>query len=305
MIVCVKSASPTYYESLIKDVLNEILRQPEKRWTLGQFADRAGFSRYHFHRLFRFIMQEPIAEFTRRIRLERAAHELAQSEFSVVEISIRAGYSMPEAFTRAFRGAFGASPSDWRQSGRTVYYLPTPNAIHFDTTDISTSNLFFEESPMNIQIKPFGPMRLLCIRHIGPYHEIGSKFESVHQYAVSHGIEILGAVGVYRDDPQDVPMMELRSDAAVMVGPSVELTVLDGEIADGTVHGLEVPERTYAAATYFGTYDGLSRAWDEFIQAIVAGGHQMTEFCFEHYVTDCNLPPEKIQTDLYHSVKTD
>ena len=49
---------------------------------------------------------------------------------SVTEISLEANYGSLEAFTRAFRKAFGVSPSLYRRMGATHTHLHTANGIH-------------------------------------------------------------------------------------------------------------------------------------------------------------------------------
>jgi AraC-like DNA-binding protein len=87
-------------------------------------------SRYHFDRLIQAVSGESPGAFRRRILLERAAYRLATSDNGILEIAIEAGYGSNEAFTRAFRRAYGESPSSWRGSPTQVR-LDAPNEVHF------------------------------------------------------------------------------------------------------------------------------------------------------------------------------
>ena len=66
----------------------------------------------------------------RRLLLERAAWHLSRTQLSVTDIGLSAGYGSLEAFTRAFRKAFGVSPSLYRRMGATYTQLHTTNGIH-------------------------------------------------------------------------------------------------------------------------------------------------------------------------------
>ena len=88
-------------------------------------------SRTQFYRIFRALIEETPGEMRRRLLLERAAWRLSRSAASITEIALDADYGSLEAFTRAFRRAFGASPSIYRRLGETYYHLPAPNSIHF------------------------------------------------------------------------------------------------------------------------------------------------------------------------------
>ena len=88
-------------------------------------------SRTQFYRIFRAVIEETPGEMRRRLLLERAAWLLSRTAASITEIAFDADYGSLEAFTRAFRKAFGASPSIYRRMGETYYHLPAPNSIHF------------------------------------------------------------------------------------------------------------------------------------------------------------------------------
>ena len=101
------------------------------RSSARSLADEAGYSVAQFYRRFRSETGERPVEQHRRLRLERAAYELTRTTHQVADISIRAGFEAPEAFTRAFRRAFGVTPSKYRDLGATEYRLQARSGIHF------------------------------------------------------------------------------------------------------------------------------------------------------------------------------
>jgi AraC family transcriptional regulator len=60
------------------------------------------------------MVGETPVELLRRLRLERAAWQLGHTDRAVTEIAFDAGYETHEAFTRAFRANYNASPSGFR-----------------------------------------------------------------------------------------------------------------------------------------------------------------------------------------------
>jgi AraC-like DNA-binding protein len=82
---------------------------------LDELARRAGFSPYHFHRVFTEFVGEPVKEHIRRLRLERGAYRLKISQDLVLQIALEAGFKTHESFTRAFARKFGVNPSHFRQ----------------------------------------------------------------------------------------------------------------------------------------------------------------------------------------------
>jgi AraC-like DNA-binding protein len=93
-------------------------------------AARAYLSRYHFDRVVAAASGETPARFRRRVLLERAAYRLATTDAGVLDVAVEAGYSSNEAFTRAFRRAYGRSPAHWR-TAPTPILLESPNGVHF------------------------------------------------------------------------------------------------------------------------------------------------------------------------------
>jgi AraC family transcriptional regulator len=93
-------------------------------------AARLHLSRFHCDRLVSAAAGEPPAALRRRVLLERAAYRLLTTDHDVLRVAVEAGYSSNEAFTRAFRKAFGRAPSQWR--GRpTTFRLEAPSKVHF------------------------------------------------------------------------------------------------------------------------------------------------------------------------------
>jgi AraC family transcriptional regulator len=88
-------------------------------------------SRTQFYRIFRALIDETPGEMRRRLLLERAAWRLSRTADRITEIAFDSDYGSLEAFTRAFRKAFGVSPSIFRRMGETYHCLPSPNRIHF------------------------------------------------------------------------------------------------------------------------------------------------------------------------------
>jgi len=108
-----------------------VLDSLDQEQDANSFARRAYRSRTQFYRLFRAMIEETPVAMRRRLLLERAAWQLSRTQLSVTEISLDANYGSLEAFTRAFRSAFGVSPSLYRRMGATYTQLHTANGIHY------------------------------------------------------------------------------------------------------------------------------------------------------------------------------
>ena len=81
-------------------------------------ARAAGWSKWHFMRLFQAASGMAVAEYVHARRLSRASRALAASSASVLDVALETGYDSQAAFARAFRRTFGLAPSDYRKAAR-------------------------------------------------------------------------------------------------------------------------------------------------------------------------------------------
>lgn len=85
---------------------------------LEQVACEAGYSLFHFHRLFHAVVGDSVKEYIRKRRLTRSAEELIRTERRVVDIAMDYCYESHESFTRAFKKMYGVAPVQYRKRDR-------------------------------------------------------------------------------------------------------------------------------------------------------------------------------------------
>jgi len=81
-----------------------------------QIAEAAGYSYYHFHRLFEAITGETTTSYLRVRRLAKAAEKLVYTEERILDIALEFQFESQETFTRAFRKYFGKTPGSYRRN---------------------------------------------------------------------------------------------------------------------------------------------------------------------------------------------
>jgi AraC family transcriptional regulator len=88
--------------------------------SLEKIATIAGYSTFHFHRVFKIITNEPLASTINRKRIECCAAQLMHKpELSVAVIYLDYGFNSAEAFSRSFKKFYGVSPVRFRESVTT------------------------------------------------------------------------------------------------------------------------------------------------------------------------------------------
>lgn len=84
---------------------------------LEDVSRETGYSYYHMTRLFSSALGEPVGRYINRRRLYNAAMQLIHSDRRVIDIALDCGFASSEAFSRAFKAAFGSSPIQYRKAG--------------------------------------------------------------------------------------------------------------------------------------------------------------------------------------------
>ncbi|MEJ1962854.1 MAG: AraC family transcriptional regulator [Gammaproteobacteria bacterium] len=84
--------------------------------TLGQLADAAGLSRFHFLRSFKRGTGETPHQYLLRRRIEKAQLLLREETMTVEAVAAATGFSSSTRFIRAFRLRTGATPGSYREA---------------------------------------------------------------------------------------------------------------------------------------------------------------------------------------------
>lgn len=103
----------------IQIIVNEIDRciknHDDEALTLRELSGRLRYSEFYTTRKFREISGMPFRDYLRNRKLAFALKEVRDSEKSLLEIALDYGFSSHEAFTRAFKGTYGVTPSAYRK----------------------------------------------------------------------------------------------------------------------------------------------------------------------------------------------
>jgi AraC family transcriptional regulator, regulatory protein of adaptative response / methylated-DNA-[protein]-cysteine methyltransferase len=94
-----------------------LLAAAEEPPSLDALADAAGYSPFHFHRLFKRATGVTPAAYARALRSKRAEAALAGAE-RITDAIYDAGYSGPGRFYADAQERLGMTPSSWRGGGR-------------------------------------------------------------------------------------------------------------------------------------------------------------------------------------------
>lgn len=273
-------------EKRLLRVLDHIHDNPAGDLSLDALSDIAAMSRFHWHRVFRAMTGETLAQAVRRIRLQRASYLLVMTDEPLVAIAASVGMDNVPSFTRCFADHFLMSPAAFRKRGELRPFARTPQP----RTD-----------PMHpVTIRTEAPIRLAALPHRGAYHEISRAFQKLSAVMASRDMfrSTGRMIAVFYDDPQSVPEADLRShagfelaSAASLAEPLEEVTLVGGR---------------QAVLTYKGPYAGLPAAYDELFGVwLPASGEEPADApSFEVYLNSpMDKAPEELVTELHLPLK--
>lgn len=78
-------------------------------------AKHAGYSRFHFYRMFRRIAGKSVAEYIRERRLTQAANCLITTDKRIIDLALDYRFGSQESFTRAFNKVYSMTPGRYRK----------------------------------------------------------------------------------------------------------------------------------------------------------------------------------------------
>ena len=272
------------YQRQLDAVTDYIYAHLDEDLSLEILARVSGFSRYHWHRIYRAVRGETAAQTVRRLRLERAAAMLTETSWPVERIAWKAGFTGTEVFSRVFLRAYRTTPSRFRMGGR-------PASIDSPVTSCgsgSTSSVS-QDPGWAVRVETRRGYRLAVSEHRGSYMDIGRAFSRVRDRVGSGSL----MVAIYEDDPDAVPPADLRSAAGTVVDPGMKIP---HDLAERMV-----PAGRYAIMRYIGPYSSMHAAYLWLYgQWLPSSGEEPRDHpIIEEYLTDPAItPPVDAVTDI-------
>jgi len=154
---------------------------------------------------------------------------------------------------------------------------------------------------MTAEIMTLGPMLIGSVRHVGPYAECESAWQTLLAWATENQVlrQDTAFIGICHDDPNQTSPEQIRYDACI--------TVPDGVGGSEAVTLGTIPAGDYLSLTHSGSYEGLGNAWGAlFEQELPACGKEFDpkKPCFEQYLNSPQqTAPEELRTRLFVPLK--
>jgi AraC family transcriptional regulator len=282
------------YEKRLSRVCDYIQQNLDDDFTLDGLSALAYCSKYHFNRLFTAYVGVSLFRFIQLMRLKRASYRLAfQKEEKIIDVALDAKFENPESFSRAFKNAFGCSPSHFRKQPQWPHWHETLKVV----TPIMTGDL-----EMDVKIIDFAKTPVACLEHRGSPDLIlqtAEKFIAWRKESKLSPVNSSATYGVAYDDPMTTKPEDFRFD---FCGSEA------GHIPENEqgVKASVIPAGRCATFRHLGPHrlmdDKIRKLYKEWLPQ---SGEELRDFpCFFHYINLISQVEEhELVTDVYLPLK--
>lgn len=236
-----RTSTQMSYEKRMARVFDYVHSHLDEQLDLNSLAEIACTSPYHWHRVYQSMNGESIATTVKRLRLQRAADWLANTDRAVIDVARRSGYSGVPAFNRAFKAAYGMPPARYRDEGSHTEFRVVDNQSKADA--------------LQVEVRNMPQFDCVAVPHTGRYLEVdrafGTLFNILHrEQAIDGSTQMLG---VYFDDPAFTEASVLESLACATVSRN---------IIDEDIERYVVPAGVHAVLRHRGPYADMHAAYN-------------------------------------------
>jgi AraC family transcriptional regulator len=252
----------------------------------------ACFSKFHFHRLFSAYCGISVGKYLQLVRLKRASFRLAfYPSDKIIDIALDTGFETPDSFSRAFKKAFGQTPSDFRKRPEWPQWHQRYRFLKPART-----------KTMTVSIVDFAAVTIAVLEHRGPMEGVNDSVKVFIEWRKTSGLsprDRCRTFGIVHDNPETTEPAAFRFDVCGEV---------DGKVPDnpqGIVTKL-IPGGRCAVVRHHGSHDSIGETVKSlYRQWLPASGEELRDFpVYFHYLNFIGETPEhELLTDVYLPLK--
>ena len=234
------------YADKINRVCNYINEHLNDDLSVEKLSQVANFSRFHFHRQFTLYTGPTVARYIMMVRLKRAAHQLVfNNDQRIIDIAFDALFEKPESFSRAFKKAFGQTPSQFRQQPD---WISVNKTLQLPTIERNVV--------MKVGIVNFSETRVALLKHRASPDLINDTVSAFTEWRKESGLspeKSSNTYGIAYDDPKTTEPEKFRFDLCGAVDKAVPANPQG-------VTTSTIPGGRCARIRHHGPHEGMSAA---------------------------------------------
>ncbi|GGI57817.1 AraC family transcriptional regulator [Winogradskyella haliclonae] len=283
-----KKASKHIYQEQLNTVVDYIHNHLDSKIDIKHLAELSHFSPFHFHRITRALLGEPIGAYITKTRLETAAKMLRYSTSSIEEIAYNVGFETPSSLSKAFKNHFGISPSEHRTKKQSV--LKTTNSMK-TKLNIKRPKILNLEDQKCLYYSMQGDYKTLD--YPLAWQKLWGEIKA--QKLFTKGIQMLG---LPHDDPNVTEPNKTRYDACLIIHKDAKP---NGDVGLKTLKGGK-----FAMFLYQGSYKYFAEVYDfMFNDWLLQTDYELRDAPVrERYISNPErVAEEKLKTEFYIPIK--
>ncbi len=214
-------STPTAYVERVNLAIDQVVSNLARPLRLEDVSRAAMLSPFHFHRVFQALVGETLAEFVKRLRLEKALFMMCHTRrASLTTIAMDRGFSSSSDFSRCFKQRFGSAPSKfdakaWREAHAAELQTTIPGSIeplHLDRLPAAHNPDRFK-----VRIRDLPARTVAYIRVHNPYRgdAVPRATKRLVEWAERHSLADGQWLGYQWDNPEIVQLENCRYHVAV------------------------------------------------------------------------------------------
>jgi AraC family transcriptional regulator len=218
-----RSAQENLYLQRINAVIDHVRENLKDDLSLDMLARVAGFSPFHFHRIFKSITEETINEMVVRLRLERSVSLLrATPGLSVTAAAFECGFRSVSVFSRLFKKQYGLNARQWDRQRPLKNSKNGQVSDRFPRYTLEHLSGFAAQDEFKVHLRTLPEQRLAYIRVYDSYSKFSQVVEAYYRliewYRQRGGrLEQTTLYDMSQDDPEVTPLRFCRFDWCLKV----------------------------------------------------------------------------------------
>ncbi len=280
----IQKNNKAFYVERLNLIVEYIHNNLDGKIDIKTLAELSNFSPFHFHRISRALLGEPIGAYISRTRVETAAKMIRYTDLDMESIAYNVGFETPSSLSKKFKSHFGVSPTAYRKD--KIYLKKHVNTME-TTLNLKKPKIMDIEDKQCIYYRMQGAYATLDYSSAWPKLWAVVKAQKLFTKGIEH-------IGLPHDDPKVTNDEKIRYDACLAIHKEAKPT---GDIGVKTLKGGK-----YAVFLYQGSYSRFADVYDHmFNDWLLSTNYKLRdEPVREKYISNPERTEEhKLKTEFY------
>jgi AraC family transcriptional regulator len=218
-----ESADTADYVERVNRAIDHVVSNLAHPLSLEEVSRAAGFSPFHFHRVFKAFLGETLNQFVKRQRLERALFLMSHApRRSLTDVALDCGFSSSSDFSRSFKQHYGLPPSVFDiETFRNFRREELERVLLSQIGSPRITSLAAGQNPdgFEVSVRNLPARRVAYLRVFEPFRPgvVQAACERMLAWAIEREIADGQWLGYMWDEPEIVALADCRYDVALEV----------------------------------------------------------------------------------------